>query len=133
MYFCGMMRKVAGLCMLLLYLSTTAGFAMNLHFCGIKVLQVSLASASKTCCNKLAAKPMNCCHDKNLKIKVSDKHKPAAEPIKVQPTGLDIFFQAVDYFGPFNLLRPKNNAAYDRGPPTSQNASIIILYRSFRI
>jgi hypothetical protein len=128
-----MLRKVAGLCLLILYLTSTSGFAVNLHYCGTKVSQVTVNTTAKSCCKKEALKPMKCCHDKNLKIKVSDKHKPVNEPVKSQPTGFDIFLEAVDYFGPFNLLRPKSDVASYRGPPSSRNASTTVLNCNYRI
>ncbi len=72
-----MIKRIAILSLLLLYISTTSGFALNLHFCGTKVSDIRINhSAKKTCCKEdTESKPDTCCKDQHIRIKVSDQQQ----------------------------------------------------------
>ncbi|RVU00258.1 hypothetical protein EOD41_12295 [Mucilaginibacter limnophilus] len=69
-----MLKKSGILTIILLYLSTVCGFALNIHYCGNKIASVKIASAAKKC---YAGEPqkMKCCKDKQVDVKVKDAHQ----------------------------------------------------------
>lgn len=113
-----MIKRIAIFSLLLVYLSTTAGFALSLHFCGTKISNIRInQSAKKPCCKKEAEeKPDKCCKDKHVRIKVSDLQQTAQSAkipaicnldlyinpnnISVFTTGLFVSISAVSYRGP---------------------------------
>lgn len=77
-----MIKRISAVTILLLYLTSYVGFAVNMHFCGQQLSSVSINSAPQKCCAKLA-KPMKCCNDKHVTVKVTDKYKVEATAAKV--------------------------------------------------
>lgn len=69
-----MKKRISVLTILLLYLCTSTGFALNLHYCGKLLASVTINAPSKKC----VPVKMKCCHDKNVEVKVKDAHKASA-------------------------------------------------------
>lgn len=69
-----MFKKVSVLTLVLLYLVTASGFALNLHYCGNVVASVKINQPAKKC----SPVKMKCCHDKHVEVKVKDAHKAQA-------------------------------------------------------
>ena len=63
--------------LLLMYLGTTVGFAMSLHFCGIKLssIRANYESENPCCANQTKSKADECCKDKKILIKASDQQQ----------------------------------------------------------
>lgn len=74
-YLCCMFKRVSILTILLLYLVTASGVAVNLHYCGKYLASVQVNAPAKKC----SPVKMKCCHDKHFEVKVKDAHK-------IQPT-----------------------------------------------
>jgi hypothetical protein len=111
-----MLKKSGALLLLMLYLVTGIGFAINLHYCGKLVTGIKI-DASFSSCNKHGMLPgMKCCKNKRIDIKIKDAHQSQA------PTFLGKIFTlklaAVNYI-PVYLL-PQSlwiERSYYRGPP----------------
>jgi hypothetical protein len=130
-----MKKRIAVLSFLLLYLSTTAGFAMNLHFCGNSLSGIQLNSpVKKTCCKKEAkSKPDKCCKDKHILIKVSDQQYAAADFKIPSATDLDLFLLPHLSLN-FNIIYDVLSFAPQyRGPPDLAAVSLTIKNCVFRI
>ncbi len=67
------MLKKPGICLVvLLYLITATGFAMNLHFCGKSIESVKINAPAKNC-----GMSSKCCKDTHVEVKVKDAHQTA--------------------------------------------------------
>lgn len=74
------MKKVTLIICLFFYLISTSGLAVNTHYCGGKLSNISIVFESKSKC-KCGAKKMNrnCCKDQKHFFKVKDAHKSSAD------------------------------------------------------
>lgn len=61
--------------LLLLYMVTVPGFALNVHYCGKIVTSVKIDAPAKGCKSSLMTGKMKCCHDKHIDVKVKDAHQ----------------------------------------------------------
>lgn len=65
------MLKKPGICLVvLLYLITATGFAMNLHFCGKSIESVKINAPAKNC-----GMDSKCCKNTHVEVKVKDAHQ----------------------------------------------------------
>lgn len=117
-----MLKKSGILTIILLYLSTVCGFALNIHYCGNKIASIKIASAAKKC---YASEPqkMKCCKDKQVDVKVKDAHE--AQPSKSLLGKLFAFelpaLPFEDYL--FSAQRALLEKFEDRGPPPNPQPS----------
>ncbi len=130
-----MKKRIAVLAFSLLYLSTTVGFALNLHFCGNHLATIQLNSPlKKTCCKKeTKSKPDKCCKDRHVKVKVSDQQQ-ALSDFKIPPaTSLDLFLFSNQLLA-FNAITDvKSITPTYRGPPDLTTVPLIVKNCVFRI
>lgn len=74
------MKRFALLILSLLYLSTSIGAGINLHYCMGKLVDSSLFELDAANCNKCGMEKGgraedDCCKDEHKKVKVQDEHK----------------------------------------------------------
>jgi hypothetical protein len=126
-----MLKRVPAAFLLVIYLVTSTGFAINLHYCGKTVSRISI-NKTASCCAK-SEKPMKCCHDQKVDIKLSGKHVQAEKVSPEKTFGLTLFFEQG-----FQLNQPVSHAVlYDtpfaHGPPLTTAVPIFLKNRVFRI
>jgi len=92
-----MIKRSAVIVLTLLYLVTTVGFALNLHYCFNRVTSVNFDTPAKSC--GMAIRELKCCKKKHLVVKVSDAHQGKSltaalslPMVKLAPFGLPNFF-----------------------------------------
>lgn len=130
-----MFKRTAILSILFLYLGTTVGFAMSLHFCGTKISNIKFNSEKfKGCCTDEAeSKSDNCCKDKQIEIKVSDRQQLMTINKVPEPVNFDLFLFPVKYVN----TRPGLSDLYPNliyyGPPLISDVPFTIQYSVFRI
>ena len=72
------MKKLVVLILAFLYLSTSVGATVHLHFCMDKLVDWGFANKGKTNCSSCGLQKKGdkgCCHDENRIIKVDKNHK----------------------------------------------------------
>ncbi|MFM6954364.1 MAG: HYC_CC_PP family protein [Sphingobacteriaceae bacterium] len=58
-----------------LYLLSTLGLAVNVHYCGNKLAQVQFQSREiRNCCSEKAEKTAGCCKNQLVNFKIKDQH-----------------------------------------------------------
>jgi len=72
-----MIKRSGAFVLTILYLVTTVGFALNLHYCFNRVTSVNLDTPAKSC-GMPANREMKCCKDKHIVVKVNDAHQGKA-------------------------------------------------------
>ena len=132
------MKRFAAAILAVLYISTSAGATVHLHYCMGKLADWSLGQKeSKTCGNcgmkTNEAKEKGCCNDENKFLK-NDSDQKAAEAglqiIKILAIDLPVSF--VD--GPsFNLTSIPEDYPVSNAPPRSNGVAVYILNRTFLI
>jgi hypothetical protein len=74
------MKKFALIAFSIFYLLIVTGVNLNMHYCGGKLINISIAQNSNEigCCGvKKSSK--GCCHDQSTYIKLKDKHIQSAD------------------------------------------------------
>lgn len=108
-----MLKKISVLTILLLYLVTASGFALNLHYCGTYLASVKIDAPAKKC----GPAKMKCCHDKHVEVKVKDAHQGQSSLSLLAK----LFYLNLpklpfeEYLMPSQ--EPSLNTPTDRGPP----------------
>lgn len=107
------MLKKPGICLVvLLYLITATGFAMNLHFCGKSIESVKINAPAKNC-----GMDSKCCKNTHVEVKMKDAHQTAHTSF----TGNNlVFFVPVLSYVPLHEPLTISQAAKvvsERGPP----------------
>jgi len=67
-----MIKRTGALLLTLLYVITTSGIVVNMHYCGHLLVSVQVNSPSKRC---IGEGMMKNCTDKQFKVKVKDAHQ----------------------------------------------------------
>ena len=125
-----MIKRIAALSILLVYLTVTAGFTMSAHFCGGQVTKVSISTKKLFCGEK--EMEMRCCHNKHVDVKVSDKHQSVTNTIdlKVSVQTLPFSHQALLNIP---LTAVKDNPSNYTRPPLASAVPLTIANSIFRI
>lgn len=130
-----MIKRIAVLSFLSVYLCTTVGFAMSLHFCGSKIANIRVnQNSQKPCCSKeKETKSDTCCKDKHIEIKISDSHQ-AIQTAKIPAaSNLDLLI------APERTSNSQSNTLFRisrlnyRGPPLHSNVPLTVQNCNFRI
>jgi len=127
-----MLKKSAAILLLLLYVSTVSGFALNLHYCFNRLSSVQLDPPAKTRTKILAASKMKCCSDKHIEVKVKDAHHSSSGSILSKIFNEDlplILFRNIF----FSLAASCTAAVVYRGPPPIPDIALFLKHRTFRI
>jgi len=129
-----MFKKSGILLLVLLYLTTASGFALNLHYCGNRVAAVKINAPAKSCSEPTAKSKMKCCKDTKLDVKVKDSHEsqPVSFLTKVSP--VDVPRSAFeDFILPVHQMLL--DVFFDRGPPdaTAGKTPTFIKNRNLKI
>ena len=129
-----MIKKAGVLLLVLMYVITSTGFALNLHFCGTHIADIKINAPAKSCAKPMATSKMKCCKDTKLNVKVKDSHEsqPNAfiaktSPINLQRSAFEDFILPVHQM----LL----DAFFNRepSPPPKQAVPAFIKNRTLKI
>ena len=116
-----MFRKTAHIILVLLLLTTTIGFSVSKHYCGSRLVEVSINSEAEPCCDNMGNS--NCCHNETEYFQLEeDLIKPVSfENIRI--ASFNILFPLVFvYFfnAPGNIETEILNFAESPPPPAIQ-------------
>jgi hypothetical protein len=127
-----MLKKSAAILVILLYLGTVSGFALNLHYCFNHLSSIKIGAPAKACAKCVVASKMKCCSDKRIEVKVKDSHQAAKSSI-LKIFNEELLFLFVD--GGIFRFSPNHSAPVTyRGPPGALfKAPIYLTNRIFRI
>ena len=124
-----MPKKLSIITLLLLYLVTASGFALNLHYCFGIITSVKLNEPPKTC----GPEKLICCHNKHIDIKVKDAHQAQTNLFLAKFFNLHLPKLCIEYsFLPSQQIAV-NKPVY-RGPPYGRyNLPVYLKNCNFRI
>jgi hypothetical protein len=117
--------------LMMLYVVTVSGFALNLHYCFNRLASVKIDAPAS--CVKNESGKMKCCKDRHIEIKVKDAHSQPGSPLffgKFFSLGLPVAVLA-DFS--FSLPNRPTERLLDRGPPRTPVAPIFLKNCTFRI
>jgi hypothetical protein len=130
-----MLKRVAVLSLLLMYLGTTVGFAMSVHFCGTKISRVRINYKSeKSCCVKeTGSNADECCKDKQINIKLSDQQQFIQSAKIPAVVNFDLLVFPSWISNSFSETSASVSRSPYRGPPVISNVPFSIQNCTFRI
>lgn len=121
-----MLKKSAAILLLLLYISTVSGYALNLHYCFNRLSSVKIDAPAKICARGFVTAKTKCCRDKHIEVKVKDAHHAGSRSIlsKIFNEDLPLILFGNTFFSlPANYL-----AAFSyRAPPDLLSLAPIFL------
>ncbi|MBE9511743.1 MAG: hypothetical protein IMY71_12775 [Bacteroidetes bacterium] len=88
-----MFRKTANIILVLLLLTTTIGFSVSKHYCGSRLVEVSINSEAEPCCNDMGNSGY--CHNETEYFQLIDD---LITPVPLENTriaGFDVLFPLV--------------------------------------
>ncbi|MVN20103.1 HYC_CC_PP family protein [Mucilaginibacter arboris] len=123
-----MLKRSGIVLVVLLYLVTATGFALNLHFCGNSIESVKIDGPTKKC-----GMDSKCCKNTHLEVKVKDAH----QAVHASFTGKNLVFlvPVLSYASSQELLTINQfaNPVPDRGPPHLNSVPVFVKNCTFRI
>jgi hypothetical protein len=127
-----MFKKPIVIVLMMLYLVTVSGFAVNLHYCFNRVSSIQIDAPSKGCVKGLETREMKCCKDKHLVVKVKDAHQNGSFSFVSKVFIADVpNLQFADL--PITGLNPAQFTTSYRGPPPLPDNAIYLKNCTFRI
>ena len=128
------MKKILVSILALLYLASSVGTTVHLHYCMDQLINWSLSNKEGDECGKCGMdKDGGCCKDENKFVKNNVDQKvtePVAQLIRVEAVGapVGLIYLSEYYFSSLNQEYPIRHA-----PPPSNGVGIYLLHRVFRI
>ncbi|MBB5396960.1 hypothetical protein [Mucilaginibacter sp. AK015] len=130
-----MLKKAGVLILVLMYMVTSSGFAINLHYCGNKVVAIKVNTPPKSCAKPLASNKMKCCKDTKVDVKVKDSHESQPNSSIPKSTTVDLPGLSLgDFLMPAQQVLV--DLLFDRAPPDvapKQNVPVFIKNRTLKI
>ncbi|MFI5186875.1 MAG: hypothetical protein ACHQF0_09135 [Chitinophagales bacterium] len=133
------MKKIIVAVLAILYLTTSMGFTLHIHYCMGKFIDWDLRHNSSSICNncrmKKADKPggNGCCHDEFKHVKNNQDQRLSENFVQLNPTQNEITQVVLaDYAISLPFLLSQENFKVN-APPRSCNSSIHIINCVFRI
>lgn len=121
------MKKVFITILALIYLVTSTGAAINIHYCMGKVVSVGLLHNNDGECGKCGMKAKGgCCKDENKIIKIKDSHKlVSVYPNIIEPVA--IINKTTHLFPLFFINEVLFVTSDNNSPPGGSSRSLCIL------
>ncbi|MBS1501836.1 MAG: hypothetical protein JST32_07225 [Bacteroidetes bacterium] len=128
-----MLKKPAAIMLMLLYLVTATGFALNLHYCFGELASIKIDAPAKTCSKGLLASKGKCCRDKHFEIKVKDSHEPGTKSSVSKIFNEELLFILTTNVNFGIQARHTSELSYHGPPGNSDNGPIYLTNHNFRI
>jgi hypothetical protein len=126
-----MLKRIPAVSLLVIYLITSTGFALNLHYCGKTVSRISI-NKTTSCCAK-SEKPMKCCHDQTVDIRLSGNYVQAEKVNAGKTFELTLFLEPGFRFNQPAAKTAPCDILFAHGPPLITAVPIFLKNRIFRI
>jgi hypothetical protein len=127
------MKKFISIFLALIYLSTSSGLALQVHYCMDKVTGMSLVEHEKKACDKCGMEKGSntCCKDELAFIKLKDAHKLLVADYQLQAPVAIIGHGFQTGFVPAECITMQDYPVHS--PPAAARTSLHILHCVFRI
>ena len=129
------MKPILSILLALIYLATSSGLALQVHYCMDEVSGVSLSQADDNSCGYcgMEKNSNNCCKDETKLVKLDDAHKLLGSAYLKHPAPASVKsgvypYQPISYS---NIsLSSLNNA---HAPPVKPDRPLYLMHRVFRV
>ncbi len=118
--------------LMLLYIVTVSGFALNLHYCFNRLSAVKIDAPANPCTKVLEKAKMKCCQERHIEVKVKDSHQAGSPSFWGQFFIFDLPTLSLSDFS-ISFQNAPVERLLDRGPPRTSVAPIFLKHCTFRI
>lgn len=127
------MKRIAAICLSLVYLAMVSGVVVNIHYCMGKVASVALGHSESDRCGDCGMENQGCCKDEVKVVKVADTHAFSSPHFQVdKPEPRHVVPAYV--FDDARALSSLGLTDSHGSPPTARDGRArCILHRVFRI
>lgn len=127
------MKKSGIILLTICYFIVATGFAINIHYCGGKLKEISLTQNEDCCCGP-KKKAKGCCEEKTVVCKIKDNQKTTAKAVvptisNKQIVALHVLVNFLTYPS-VDAFEIKTNKT---PPPDPYSDPVFLLNRNFRI
>lgn len=126
-----MLKRSAVIVLMMLYVITVSGFALNLHYCFNRLYSVKI-DAPASCVKGLETSKMKCCKDLHFEVKVKDTHQSSSASFLTKLFSFDLPKLPFTAFS-FSLQSQLAARLPDHGPPPSPDVPVFLKNCIFRI
>jgi len=126
-------KLTIGLCAF--YLMTIIGIALNMHFCGGRLADVSFTETAKCGNCKMAekkGKDSDCCKNTSIEAKVKDSHTAGLKVSLAPDFGIQLFLGPLVTESFHNVSSNLFSYAANKAPPLSSRLSLHLFNCVFR-
>jgi hypothetical protein len=124
-----MIRKITNIAFILLWTITTTGFTISRHYCGERLISVSIDKEAKSCCGSESG----CCRNENERFEIKDDFivAPELEELSV-PIHDNLFPLVYSYLSNIAVCDPDNIYNYKESHPPPGVRAILSELQTFR-
>lgn len=127
-----MLKRPVAIVLMMLYVITVSGFALNFHYCFNRLNSVKIDAPANACTKLLKTSKMKCCQDRHIEVKVKDSHQAGSPSFWGKFFIFDLPTLSLPDFS-FSFQNAPVEKLLDRGPPRTPVAPIFIKNCTFRI
>ncbi len=133
MYICNTMKKAFLILFCFIYSLSSAGVAVNLHYCGSKFVNASFTHSNERNCCRVKMKKKNCCKEKSVFYKVQSNQDSGSKilSLKNNVKQLNLFYTSTTFIIKLNPNLPFQFNADE--PPDGYARYTYLVNRVFRI
>lgn len=127
-----MFRKFTHILIAILLLITTMGFSVSKHYCGSRLIEISINSVAEPCCSGMETS--GCCHDETEYFQFDEDFVSSIIIENIQITDFDILFPlAIIYV--FNTPEgvEKDILDFAESPPPRNLHTTLSLFQTYLI
>ena len=129
------MKQILSILLAVIYLSTSSGLALQVHYCMDEISGVSLAENDENSCGKCGMEKNSnaCCKDETKFVKLDDAHKLLASAYLQHPVVATV--KSSEYFDQSNGYSNLSDLSVfnAHAPPVKTNRPLNLIHCVFRV
>lgn len=127
-----MIRKISHISIAALLMITTMGFSVSKHYCGTRLIEVSINSAVEPCCGDVGT--ASCCHDETEYFRFDKDFVSPVIADNDQISDLDILFPKVFvYLFDNTVMIDREILNFAESPPPPNLHTTLSLFQTYLI
>ena len=124
-----MIRKITHIAFILLWTITTTGFTISRHYCGERLISVSIDNEAESCCGS----ENGCCHNENERFEIKDDFIAAQDLEELSiPVHENLFPIVYSCISNIAVCDPDNIYNYKKSHPPPGVRAILSELQTFR-
>lgn len=119
-----MIRKTVNNVLLIIFLSSSVGYSVSMHYCGSTKISSSIGMKAKSCCGDESG---TCCHNETRHYQLTDSYVASSQDINDQTKSivdLILFVNIVSQPGIDKIIHSEIRFIEESPPPSSLNKNL---------